>query len=237
MNSPANPLKLSREEVRRVDAIAINDVGIPGIVLMENAGRGCTDLLLSQDLAGSVAICCGKGNNGGDGFVIARHLERREIPVTVLLFASPNELQGDALINFRILQACQTPMLIVPDPITDNGWKRTLQESTWIVDALLGTGTQGELRAPFPEIIEAINSAGSRILAIDLPSGLDCDTGKSLGTCVQADKTATFVAEKKGFAAGASFTGDVHVIDIGVPTFVIDQSRDQLLQQSQQQQQ
>jgi NAD(P)H-hydrate epimerase len=210
---------MSRDEVRSVDRRAIEEYGMPGIVLMENAGRGCADLLVSLGISGKVIVVAGKGNNGGDGFVIARHLENRGYQASVLLVADPADLKGDALTNYRIIKAAGTPIRILgaePDQVQ---LKRELESADWIIDALLGTGTQGTIREPFFSVIAAINEAGAKVLAVDLPSGLDCDTGEPLGCCVRANRTATFVARKLGFdAPGAvEFTGLVHVIDIGVP--------------------
>jgi NAD(P)H-hydrate epimerase len=210
---------LSRDEVRDVDRRAIEEFGLPGIVLMENAGRGAAELLIELGIDGPVIVVAGKGNNGGDGFVIARHLENRGFDVRVLLFAQPQELTGDAATNYRVLHAAGTPLrncLAQADPA---GWKEELSSGSWIVDALLGTGTRGAVREPFRTTIEQINASGVRVFAVDLPSGLDCDTGQPLGPCVRAAQTATFVAPKRGFDApgAAVYTGQVHVIDIGVP--------------------
>lgn len=189
-----------------------------GLVLMENAGRGVADLLQARGACGPIVICCGKGNNGGDGFVIARHLEAAGLTVEVLLFTDPNELTGDAATNFEILTKSQTPITMALDlPSADLAVM--LQSAEWIVDALLGTGLTGQVREHYHSVIESINQSGRSVLAVDLPSGMDCDTGQPLGVCTQANITATFVARKQGFdAAGAqSLTGKVVVLPIGVP--------------------
>jgi NAD(P)H-hydrate epimerase len=214
---------LSREQVREVDRRAITELGLPGIVLMENAGRGTAELLCRLGISGTVVICAGKGNNGGDGFVIARHLEIRGHAARVLLFCDPAELRGDAATNYQVLVAAGQDRVefgVVPDP---ERLRAELENADWIVDALLGTGTQGQLREPYPTVITAINDARKKVLAIDLPSGLDCDTGQPLGPCLRAAHTATFVARKLGFdVPGAeNFTGVVHVIDIGVPRMLL----------------
>lgn len=218
-NSP--PLYLSRDQVRAVDRVAIEEFGMPGVVLMENAGRGSADLLIKQGIDGLVVICCGKGNNGGDGFVIARHLEIRGYSAKILLFTNPDSLTGDAAINYKICKAAKTPIEFIEQPEKNTGWILQLEQADWIVDALLGTGIKGELRDPFPSIINAINATGKNILAVDLPSGLDCDTGEPLGTCVKATFTVSFVAEKSGFTLAKEFTGPVSVVDIGVPRSII----------------
>jgi NAD(P)H-hydrate epimerase len=212
--SQAPLIPLSREQVRDVDRQAMEDYGMSGLVLMENAGRNSAQLLQSLGIAGPVVICCGKGNNGGDGFVIARHLENGGFAVKVLLCVPAGSIAGDAAVNLQILVRAGTP--IVSPPFD---WSHELSGAEWIVDALLGTGTQGTIRDPFIAAIHAIDAAHCKVLAVDLPSGLDCDTGQPLGACVRADYTATFVARKIGFdlPGAADWTGEVDVIDIGVP--------------------
>ena len=218
-------LVLSREQVRDVDRRAIEDYGMNGLVLMENAGRGCVDLLLQLGVDGPVAVVAGRGNNAGDGFVIARHLENRGIEVHVLLCSSPKDLRGDALANYRILEHAQTPVTVIEHPEQSESWTGHVEGADWIVDALLGTGTRGEIRAPFDSVIAAVNRAKKRVLAVDLPSGLDCDTGDTLGVCVAAQHTATFVATKPGFLhdGAGEWTGEIHVVDIGVPRRLLDE--------------
>src|SRR5207302_5011864 len=133
----------TRAEVREIDRRAIEEFGVPGVVLMENAGRGAAGVLLSLGIGGPVLICCGKGNNGGDGFVIARHLDNRGVGVRVLLFARPEELTGDAAINFRIIERSGLPIVIQPDPAALAG---ELAPTAWVVDALFGTGLTGGVR-------------------------------------------------------------------------------------------
>lgn len=213
------PLVLTRAQVRDVDRAAIEHYGMPGLVLMENAGRNAAELLRQLGIQGPVYICCGKGNNAGDGFVIARHLENADVSVTVLLASPSTTLAGDAAVNFGVLQKAGT-RIIEPSSTNLAGlWQRELAAADWIVDALLGTGTQGALREPFITAIDSVNAAGKKVLAVDLPSGMDCDTGQALGRCVRAAHTATFVARKPGFdvPGAATYTGQVHVIDIGVP--------------------
>ncbi len=215
---------MSRAQVREIDRRAIELFGLPGVVLMENAGRGAAELFIELGVDGPVVICAGKGNNGGDGFVIARHLENRGSKVSVLLFCDPEELRGDAAVNYRVIAAAKTPLHVFGTEFDANELEGRLAEADWIVDALLGTGTLGDIREPYATIIQRINAADAKVLAIDLPSGMDCDTGLSIGHCVRADHTATFVARKKGFNTDESreLTGTVHVIDIGVPRVMLD---------------
>jgi NAD(P)H-hydrate epimerase len=206
-------------EIRELDRRAIEEFGIPGIVLMENAGRGMAELLLKLGVKGRVVICCGKGNNGGDGFVIARWLDAHRVAVHVSLYCPPEELTGDAATNCRIIQKCDIPMSIPPASLDDAAMRRELAEAEWIVDALFGSGLRGPVRPPYDRVIEAINASTTRVFAVDIPSGLDSDTGQPLGATIRAHHTATIVAMKQGFARPASreWTGEVHVIDIGLP--------------------
>jgi NAD(P)H-hydrate epimerase len=211
---------LSRDAVRAIDQRAIEEYGIPGAVLMENAGRGTAELLLALGVHGRVLICCGKGNNGGDGFVIARHLDNRLVPVRVLLFCRPEELTGDAAIHYQIIARSGLPIDVHTDEsVKEEELRRELGLGEWVVDALFGTGLSGPVRPPFERVLAAINASPAHVLAVDIPSGLDCDTGEPLGVCVKAAHTATFVAQKKGFVnpAARAWTGKVHVVDIGVP--------------------
>jgi NAD(P)H-hydrate epimerase len=224
-DSRSAPRSLTRLQVRDVDSRAIAEYSLSGIVLMENAGRGAAELLVQLGVSGRVVICAGKGNNGGDGYVIARHLELRGIATTVILFCHPTELTGDAAINYRVLVAARQSLFVIGPSPNVAELDRQLAAADWIVDALLGTGTQGTIREPYLTAIAAINRAGRKVLAVDLPSGMDCDTGQPLGACVRADHTATFVARKVGFdVSGADrLSGVVHVIDIGVPIRLLDE--------------
>lgn len=210
-------LILTREEVRRVDQIAIEEFKLPGLVLMENAGRGAVDVL--GDPGGPVVICCGKGNNGGDGFVMARHLENRGFEVEVVLFNPVEEYSGDAATNLNVLLKAETSLSILSVPEDLPHLATKLSKAAWVVDALLGTGLSSEVREPYRGVIETINASGRPVLAVDLPSGLDCDRGEPLGICVHATRTATFVARKPGLTKSNArqYFGAVHVVDIGIP--------------------
>jgi NAD(P)H-hydrate epimerase len=210
---------LSREQVRAVDRRAIEEYGVPGVVLMENAGRSAAELLLRLGARGPVTICAGKGNNGGDGFVIGRHLDIHRIPVRVLLFARPGELTGDAATNYRIIEKSGLPIAVFGPDVDEATVLRELAASEWVVDGLFGTGLTGPVRPPFDRVIAAINGCGARVLAVDIPSGLDCDTGRPLGATVRATHTVTFVGQKKGFVepSAKEWLGEVHVAGIGAP--------------------
>jgi NAD(P)H-hydrate epimerase len=210
---------LTRQQVRELDRRAIEEYGVPGIVLMENAGRGVAETIGRLGLIGPVVICCGKGNNAGDGLVIARHLENRGYEVRVLLWAMPDELPGDAATNLRIVQASRIPLDVLSAGDGLKVLEAALAGPGAVVDALLGTGSRGEPRPPLGAVIERINASGRPVVAVDLPSGLDCDTGQAAMNTIRAQHTCTFVAPKPGLIApdAAPYVGKLHVIDIGAP--------------------
>lgn len=228
------PRPLTRDEVRNIDRLAIEQYGIPGVVLMENAGRG-TALHIIEMLGHAqdrqVTIACGGGNNGGDGFVIARHLHNAGAKVTILLATDPDRIKGDAAVNFRIVQAMNLPIMPCVTAGHVEHATTLLLSSNLIVDALLGTGFTGQVRSPLRELIERINTAGLhgiRIVAVDIPSGLDCDTGQPGGAAIHASMTVTFVAPKVGLLkdAAASHVGHIKVVDIGTPRELAAERRD-----------
>ena len=216
---------LSRSEVRAVDRYAMETVGIAGVVLMENAGRQSADAveqLLGGASGRSVAIVAGGGNNGGDGFVVARHLAMRGARVVTFLVAPPEKIGADAAINLEILGK-------IGHDVRPTGAEELkslaglLAGFDVVVDAVGGTGVRGALRGAVATAVEQINAAGRPVVAIDIPTGLDCDTGEVSGPTVRARLTVTFVARKKGFDApgAAEFTGEVRVADIGIPADVV----------------
>jgi NAD(P)H-hydrate epimerase len=217
------PLVLSREQARLVDEIAVRQYGMSSLVLMENAGRGAAEALLAIDPSPpSVAILCGKGNNAGDGFVLARHLEIRGVAATAVLLFAPEDLSPDARHNYEILRragAAMVELFGAKPQAVGRVLDEELCEIAWLVDAMLGTGAAGEPREPVRSAIAWMNGQPARRLALDVPSGLDCDTGERASATVRADATCTFAAAKRGFLEPAArpFLGEVRVIDIGVP--------------------
>ena len=197
---------------------------MPGVVLMENAGRSCAELIrekLQGTVQPRVCLVCGAGNNGGDGYVIARHLKNSGFEVRVVVCAAREKITGDARINLDIIERLGQPVewLNPSDPDTADRVRSAAAGAHLIVDALFGTGLQGELRAEYRAIVDALNGLGVPILAVDIPSGLDCDTGVPLGSAIHAAWTVTFVAVKQGFAANPrsrDYTGPVYVASIGV---------------------
>ncbi len=212
---------LSRRQVRDFDRLAIEQWGVPGVVLMENAGRGATDAIEDYlgDVSGKkIAVVAGCGNNGGDGFVIARHLHLRGANVAVFVVGDVAKMTPDAATNFAILK----PLKIDVHPCSGeelSSLAKQLRDFDLIVDALGGTGITGPLRGDLAAAVGQTNATGRPVVAVDIPTGLDCDTGEAHGLTVKAALTVTFVARKIGFdAPGASdYTGKVIVADIGVP--------------------
>ncbi|MBN1391998.1 MAG: NAD(P)H-hydrate epimerase [Sedimentisphaerales bacterium] len=222
-----NYIVMSREEARAFDAWAINEVGIPGVVLMENAGRSCAELIKKEmdsrfrgnDKTAKVCIFCGTGNNGGDGYVIARHLLNDDFEIIVVICGERGKIKGDAKVNLDILEKLgQSALQLDINGDIARQVKAFTADADMIVDAIFGTGLSGRLSGEYKRLIEAINASGRAILAVDIPSGLDCDTGEPLGAAVKASWTVTFAAVKKGFtyAKAREYTGEVFVASIGV---------------------
>ena len=221
---------LTREQARQTDRIAIEQYGIDGLILMENAGRWCAQVaaeMLGCPDGARVLVLCGKGNNGGDGFVMARHLSNWGAEPEVLLLAKTDDVLAagtDASANLGVILNMGIPVVEVPAPEQVLAALRERQDCDLIVDGLLGTGARGDVREPFLSAIRAVNDCPRPVLAVDVPSGLDCDTGEPLGEAVRADRTVTFVAGKVGFArpGAQQYTGRVEVAEIGIPRAVLD---------------
>ena len=215
---------MSRDEVRAFDSWAINEVGLPGVVLMENAGRSCAELI-KEKLTGiesqMVCIFCGTGNNGGDGYVIARRLLKSGCTVTVVICGDRNKIKGDAKINLDVLEKLSGPVeqLEMEDADIPGRVEAFIGGADMVVDGIFGTGLKGQLKDGYKILIKSINALNYPVLAVDIPSGLDCDTGLPMPVCIEAEATVTFVAVKKGFvdcAEAAQATGDVYVASIGI---------------------
>lgn len=204
---------LTAEEMREADRRCIHDIGIPGAVLMNNAG---TAVFREVD-KGPVGIVCGKGNNGGDGFVVARLAMLAGLETRVVLLADPESITGDAAIFMRVYERLGGDISVATTELHAANEVTALRHCAVIVDALLGTGVQGEVRGVFRTAIEAWPTI--RTIAVDLPSGMNADTGGIGGACVRADVTVTFQFPKRGFLnpAAAEYTGRIVVADIGIP--------------------
>jgi NAD(P)H-hydrate epimerase len=217
-------LLMSRDEARAFDAWAINELGVPGIVLMENAGRSCAQFIietLSKVKKPKVCIFCGTGNNGGDGFVIARHLLNAGFAVTVAVCGNIAKIRGDARVNLDILAGLSLKiekLNMERAETIDARVTKLASEANMVIDAIFGTGLAGTLKDEYKRLIESINELGCPVLSVDIPSGLDCDTGLPFGAAIKANCTVTFVAVKKGFAFEnvRAYTGNIFVASIGV---------------------
>ena len=220
----ADQIYATREEVRAFDRYCIEELGVPGIVLMENAGRQIAEVaraMLDRAEFRHCLVLAGRGNNGGDALVVARHMAIRGYMSEVILLGNRNEVRGDAATNLDVFQAMGGYIRGL-DGAADEVLRElapTFQGADLIIDGLLGTGTQGEIREPYAAVIKAVNTAGRPVIAIDIPSGLDCDTGRPLGPTIRAAKTVTMAALKTGFRNPESrqYTGEVILADIGVP--------------------
>ena len=218
-------IALTREQVRRIDRLAIERYGIAGIVLMENAGLNAAATI--RETYGPIRkafIFCGTGNNGGDGCVIARHLHNKGWSVRLMLAGETSRMTPDTKANYAIVKAMQLDVSVAPDRETQRTAVESIRDDEIVIDALLGTGFHGEVRSPTAELIHDVNASAKRVLvAIDVPSGLDCDTGAPSNATIRADLTITFVASKTGFtaASAAPYVGRIAVADIGAPCEII----------------
>jgi len=246
--SPGDALTV--QQVRELDVLAIEHVGIPGVVLMENAGRRVAEFVfatLVDPARAAVVVLCGPGNNGGDGFVAARHLHNAGVSVCVVLATPRTQVSSDAAaarpsdgrpaasgagdrratdadINLGIVERMRLPIIDATTAAGLDAARAQLAAADVILDALLGTGARGDPREPLAALLLAANAAPkARRIAVDIPSGLDADTGAVGTPCFQADATVTLLAEKVGFAARAARAalGRVVVADIGVPRDLI----------------
>jgi len=216
------------ELIRELDRRTIEEVGIPGAVLMENAGRGATRVLREQFRnlqEGPVVLVCGAGNNGGDGFVIARYLQEAGIESEVFLLAAPERIRGDARIYFDALDGTDVPVRLLKDEGVSEDVLRRWQSASCIVDAIFGTGLARPVEGLYRKAIEAIGAARRPVFAVDMPSGICADTGKVLGSAVRAQCTATFGLPKRGLYLypGAGHAGRITCVDIGIPERLLDE--------------
>ncbi|GBC95342.1 Bifunctional NAD(P)H-hydrate repair enzyme Nnr [bacterium HR16] len=221
------PVLVTAEEMRQMDRRTIEEFGIPGLLLMENAGLQVVNH--AEQRFGSwrgkrALVLCGGGNNGGDGMVVARHAVQRGAEALVVLVADPAKVTGDALTNLRIVQKLELPLHVLRsiDELRDlwaGGWDI-------VVDALLGIGVTGEVRGLIGEVIRFFEGCAAPVVAVDVPSGIDADTGAVCGCAMRARLTVTFGAMKVGLAVypGAEYAGEVVVADIGIPAAVVEQA-------------
>jgi NAD(P)H-hydrate epimerase len=210
-------LRLNRSQLREIDRLSEERYKIPGVVLMENAARAVVEMATQMVASpAEILIVCGGGNNGGDGLAAARHLHNRGYSLRIFLTVDSERYDREAKINWEIARAMGLPIVKEIES----------QKPKLILDAIFGTGLSQPPRDPFGKIAKAMASLRVPILAVDIPSGLDCDTGKPLSSdCVKADVTVTFVAEKTGFAEPAArpYLGRIVVGDIGCPRELVEE--------------
>ncbi|BBM87360.1 NAD(P)H-hydrate epimerase [Candidatus Uabimicrobium amorphum] len=217
----------SKEQIRELDRIAIEEYQIPSVVLMENAGAGAARIIAREMGAQkSVAIFCGKGNNGGDGFVIARHLHNNGMNTHVFFLgeAAQVPVDSDPGINLRILQNMKIPIREVSDVDSLKEYKDIWQNCDYVVDAIFGTGLCRDISGNLHTIMSEIKSWNKKNIAIDIPSGLDGNTGEIYGVILPAELTITFALPKKGFFVqdGPNVTGNIEVVDISIPKELVE---------------
>ena len=218
---------LSVDEMRMLDKKTIKGLGIPGTTLMENAGIGVVEMIrdmVSLDMLQSVCVVCGKGNNGGDGFVVARHLWNKGIHIDVVLLGEKRDVKGDARINLDVAEKLGIP--IHPyNKLKKRGLRKLLNNADAVVDAIFGTGFKGRPEGIYRDVIQEMNIHGKLIFSIDVPSGVNANTGEVEGEAVFADATCTMAFIKKGLLLYPAryFVGELYVTDIGIPPQVVEE--------------
>lgn len=224
---------LNSNQMRKCDKITIEDLKVHGLILMENAGISVVNVI--EDVIEEMnelryLVVCGRGNNGGDGFVIARHLKRRGIAVEVILVGKPEQLKGDALANYQMLKVYTNDIHIINTEEELLQKERLFKEADIIIDALFGTGLSTAIEGIYAKVVEQINKQDAIVISVDTPSGLSSDTNKIIGPCVNADITVTLAAMKwcHIFPPAEYMCGEVFVKDIGIPEYVLEQANSNL---------
>lgn len=218
-------LLVTAETMRMLDRTAIEEYGLPGAVLMELAGSGTAREILNRwPRARRIGILAGSGNNGGDGYVIARHLINSSLKVTTYLLTSRDKITGDARINLEALLKMNAPVVDVVDPQELRRHHRDLETMDILVDAMLGTGLRTDIQGIYREAIELLNDSRVPICAVDIPTGLSADTGKPMGEAIRATMTCTYGLRKIGLVIypGVVYVGDLVLIDIGLPREMVE---------------
>lgn len=215
---------VTASEMREMDSMTINEAGIPGVVLMENAARNATKVFLDHfnpQESSYIVVLCGKGNNGGDGYVMARYLHEKGMNISVGIMAEKSAISGDALVNLKIIEKLGLEIIEIKDE-TLQVFEDKIKKCSYIIDGLLGTGLNSPVRGLYKKIIENVNQSGKHVMSIDIPSGLNADTGQKMGISVRSDLTVTFGFPKPGqlIYPGAELVGRLVNIDIGIPRII-----------------
>lgn len=214
---------VTSEEMRRIDKKAIEEIGIPSIVLMENAGLKVADAIEKKygPLKGKyVYIFAGSGNNGGDGMVVARHLFNQKVKAKIFLLAEKKNIKGDAAINLAITEKMGIPMREITSPAFMESLEKELEKADVVIDALLGTGAKGAPRGLMKKVIDLINKHSKNTVAVDIPTGVDADRGEVRGEAIKAEYTVSLAYPKRGLYLypGMDYAGEIEIADIGIPT-------------------
>ncbi|TLY11054.1 MAG: NAD(P)H-hydrate epimerase [Thaumarchaeota archaeon] len=211
---------ITSDQMYRIEENGESVLGMRRFLMMENAGHGVADFVAHKfkNLKNKrIVTVCGTGNNGGDGFVASRHLAGYGAKMTVILLGSPSDLRSEeARLNWGIIEKMDSIEIIFGKELTDEV-KTRIARAHIILDSIFGTGIKGEIREPYTSAIDAINKSKAYVLAVDIPSGFDPNTGQIHEKCVRADATITFHRPKVGLAKGKKYTGPVHVELIGIP--------------------
>lgn len=215
---------VSPNQMKNLDRAATEDYGIPSLILMENAGRGIADILAEEDKKSRFVILIGKGNNGGDGMVIARHLVNKGFSVTLVILTDPEKLKGDAAINYNIVAKMHLPIVIVVNEKKIEELRQILKSSDVIVDAIFGIGLSKAIEGFYKTVIGEVNLHKKKVYSVDIPSGLDGAVGDICGVSIKANKTFTLGAIKKGLLekSGPEYSGEIKIIDISIPANLLN---------------
>jgi NAD(P)H-hydrate epimerase len=228
MDAPQPTFRFTKAALRELDRRAVEQYHIPILVLMENAGRAVAETAKNMLKPGAgVIILCGTGNNAGDGLVAARHLHNAGHAVTVLLLAPPHVYKDAAATQLAIIEAMHLPLETTsPGHPEFRDWHVESPPDDILIDALFGTGLSRPVEGLPADLIDAANHSARKILAVDIPSGLDADTGEILGTAIKAARTVSFCGTKKGFPAASAHTGPITLADIGAPRELLQELAD-----------
>jgi ADP-dependent NAD(P)H-hydrate dehydratase / NAD(P)H-hydrate epimerase len=216
---------VTSSEIREMDRLTINDAGIPGVVLMENAAKGAVKIFLEHfdpPHESSIMVICGKGNNGGDGYVMARYLHKRGMKVSVIITGERSAISGDALINLLIIEKLGIEISEINDDISFECIPDRLTGCNYIIDGIFGTGLNSLVLGIYKKVIDAVNTSKKPVMSVDIPSGVNSDTGEIMGAAINASLTVTFGFAKPGHFVypGAGLTGRLVTTDIGIPAMI-----------------